>query len=458
VVAGPGHGKLNLSANGGFTYTPVFDYQGTDTFAYQASQGSNILGTVTVTLTVGLDGPAIVSVPLSRTNVAGTTATFSVVAVGTPPLSYRWFRNETNGLSDGGKVSGATSATLVISNVLGVDAGSYTLVVTDVLGSATSSPPAGLTVVDPVITSQPVNQTNAAGTTALFTVEAYGTSPRYQWFRGGMAINGATGATLPVTVVSEADAAGYSVVVSNQYGSLLSRVADLVFVPEPTVLSVRMADGIAVITWSSVAGQLYRLQYKDGPGGTNWQDALPDILAAGPTATATNALGSATQRFYRVILAPVAAPPLAITSLRLADGVAVVTWNSVAGRTYRLQYKNSLADTAWQDALPDVLAIGPTTTLTNALGNNLRRFYRVMLVATGGVQPAIRSISISNGVVTVVWNSVLNQGYWLQYKDSLAETNWNTILPGATAVGATSAMTHSVGSSPRRFYRVALAP
>jgi hypothetical protein len=224
------------------------------------------------------------------------------------------------------------------------------------------------------------------------------------------------------------------------------------------VLSVRMTSGIAVITWSSLAGQLYRLQYKDGPGGINWQDVLPDILAFGPTTTATNTLGGAAQRFYRVILAVAAVPPLAIAPLSLTNDMAVIAWNSVAGRTYRLQYKHSLADTTWQDALPDVLATGPATTLTNALGSATRRFYRVMFVEAGVGRPVIKSISMTSGVVTVAWSSVLNQGYRLQYKNSLADRDWNPIVPDVTASGPTTLMTHSVGSSAQRFYRVSLAP
>jgi len=496
---------------------------------------SGACGGMTTSANLTVIDPILTSTPASRTNLAGTVATFSTAAIGTLPLTYQWFWNGTNVLKDGGKIGGAQSAMLVISNALGADMGSYAVVVSNGVGIAITSPPAVLTVIDPIITSQPLDQTNGAGSVALFSVGVRGTSPRYQWFKGVMAINGATNSTLTVNVVSEADEAGYSVVVSNLYGSVTSRVADLMFVPEPKVLAVETTNGIAVITWSSFAGQLYRLQYKDGPGAANWQDTLPDILATGPITTTTNALGSATQRFYRVVLASTVPPPLVITSLRvvngsaiitwdsvagqkyrlqyknsLADGIwmdmppdiiaigstttvtnvlgitmhrfyrvtlapaltppfaitsvrgtngiAIVTWNSVAGQTYRLQYKSSLADTTWQDALPDVLATGSTTTLTNALGSASRRFYRVMLVETGVSRPVIKSIRMANRVATVVWSSVLNQSYRLQYKDSLESTNWNSVGLDVVATGPTTAMTHNVGGALRRFYRVALAP
>ena len=49
--------------------------------------------------------PVITSGPASRTNSAGTVATFSVTADGSAPLVYQWRKNDTD-LTDGGNVSG----------------------------------------------------------------------------------------------------------------------------------------------------------------------------------------------------------------------------------------------------------------------------------------------------------------------------------------------------------------
>jgi hypothetical protein len=46
------------------------------------------------------------------------------------------------------------------------------------------------------------------------------------------------------------------------------------------------------------------LQYNQDLGGTNWIDVAPDVQATGPTATATNAIGSSTQQFYRILVVP----------------------------------------------------------------------------------------------------------------------------------------------------------
>jgi len=71
-------------------------------------------------------------------------AQFDVTATGNAPLSYQW-RRDTVDLSDGGSISGAQTATLVIDPALPANAGSYDCVVTNNCISATSNA-AALTV------------------------------------------------------------------------------------------------------------------------------------------------------------------------------------------------------------------------------------------------------------------------------------------------------------------------
>ncbi|MDB5335185.1 MAG: outer rane adhesin like protein, partial [Planctomycetaceae bacterium] len=62
TVTNPAHGTLNLSTNGGFTYTPAGGFVGTDTFTYQANDGTTNSGPVTVTIQVNPSNTAPVSV------------------------------------------------------------------------------------------------------------------------------------------------------------------------------------------------------------------------------------------------------------------------------------------------------------------------------------------------------------------------------------------------------------
>lgn len=70
-------------------------------------------------------------------------------------------------------------------------------------------------------------------------------------------------------------------------------------------------------------------------------------------------------------------PALAIAKV---SGVAVqLTWNSINGTAYQLQFKTNIADPAWTSLLPQVLATGPTASLTDTnIGPGA--YYRVQVV------------------------------------------------------------------------------
>jgi hypothetical protein len=148
--------------------------------------------------------------------------------------------------------------------------------------------------------------------------------------------------------------------------------------PEFRITLFIVTNGVAEITWNSVAGQTYRLEYTDNLGGGQWTAVLPDVTASGLTASLTNAVGTSPQRFYRVQLVPLIAAPV-IQSLEVSNGVVNITWTAVAGHSYRLQYKDSLSAPTWSDLLPDIPATLPTITVTSAIGSSPQRFYRVFV-------------------------------------------------------------------------------
>jgi len=64
------------------------------------------------------------------------------------------------------------------------------------------------------------------------------------------------------------------------------------------------ANDVLVITWSSISGQTYRVQYNTVLGTTNWTDLPPDILATDVTSSQTDTNLTDPQRFYRVLVVP----------------------------------------------------------------------------------------------------------------------------------------------------------
>ena len=126
----------------------------------------------------GKDGsaiaPTIATQPGNQTVTAGQTATFSVTAAGTAPLTYQWQKGSA-------AINGATSASYTTSATATSDSGStFNVVVSNSAGEIASNA-AALTVnaapVAPSITQQPSNQTVTAGQTATFSVTAAGTAP-----------------------------------------------------------------------------------------------------------------------------------------------------------------------------------------------------------------------------------------------------------------------------------------
>jgi hypothetical protein len=170
--------------------------------------------------------PTISVQPAAESVNVGQTATFSVMAGGTAPLSYQWEKNMVN-------VVGATSASYTTPVTTTNDNGStFQVMVSNAAGSVTSSP-AMLTVnsaaTAPTITQQPQNAQVNVGQTATFSVTATGTAPlSYQWMKNSANISGATSSsyTTPATTLAD-NGSTFVVTVNNSVGSVPSSGATL---------------------------------------------------------------------------------------------------------------------------------------------------------------------------------------------------------------------------------------
>jgi hypothetical protein len=164
--------------------------------------------------------------PTNRNVVAGRPTTFVAEVIGSPPLSYQWYR-------DSQPIPGATNATFTINSVLASDAGSYQVRVSNSLSTDVPSRSAILTVGgEPVrITdaTQPADETITEGGSVTFNVVAAGSAPlTYQWFKGSSPIPDATNASYTIPNVRASDAGNYYAVVSNPLpSSTTSRTAVL---------------------------------------------------------------------------------------------------------------------------------------------------------------------------------------------------------------------------------------
>jgi hypothetical protein len=184
--------------------------------------------------------PVITQQPTNTTVSAGATLTLSAQATGSTPMTYSW-RKGGIALSDGGRISGAATPTLVITDVVTTNAGTYSLFVTNTSGNATSSA-ATVTVRVPLptISVQPQSISVTQGCNATFSVTA--SSPvafGYRWRTNGVLISngakfsGVNSNILTVSNVVAANAVNYSVLVTNSAGTSISTAAALTVLTYP---------------------------------------------------------------------------------------------------------------------------------------------------------------------------------------------------------------------------------
>lgn len=280
--------------------TPAL-YKTTGTGTWERVSNATVnAGTVTAQVTsfswliVGNVPPIITTQPANASVVEPATASFSVVAIGTPPFSYQWQKSD-----DGGQtfndIPAATAASYTTpATSAASDNGDRFRVRVSNLEGASTSQAATLTVtvnvVAPAITTQPQNQSVAAGASATFSAVASGTAPSYQWQRSGDGTNwtdlaGATNASYTLANVQATDnGALFRVRATNSAGTATSNAASLTVTtaPPPTsrariaaagTFSLAVLANGNVVSWGSDASGTLGAgpgdQTRTSPGATS---------------------------------------------------------------------------------------------------------------------------------------------------------------------------------------------
>ena len=167
----------------------------------------------------------------------------------------------------------------------------------------------GLTNDSLVIAGQPQDTNVFLGASAAFTVVPDGPGPlRFQWRKDGAPILGATNHVFVIPSVSVASAGSYSVVVSNQVTSVLSRDAMLNVLLPPAIVS-QPADATVLVggttnftVSANGASPLYYQWRKDGTILPNQTNASLVVSSATPAAAGlysvvvSNVVGTVTSR------------------------------------------------------------------------------------------------------------------------------------------------------------------
>ncbi len=363
--------------------------------------GSVISSAATLAVTAAPVAPSIASQPANQTTFAGQTATFSVIASGTAPLSYQW---QKNGAAIGGAVSSSYTTPAEITSDNGAQ---FTVVISNAAGTIISNA-ATLTVnpdpVAPSITAQPASQTINAGQTATFSVAATGTAPlSYQWQKNSAAIGGATSSsyTTPAETASD-NGAQFSVVVSNSAGTVTSNAAILTVNSPPAVTAQPVNQTVAVgqtATFSVTATGTAPLSYQWRKNGANISGATASAYTTPATASTdngaqfsvviSNAEGSVTSNTASLT---VNVPPSITTQPSSATITAgqTATFSVTAAGTAPLTYQWSQNGTAISGATSSSYTTPAETTSANGA-----KFTVVISNAAGSVTSSAATLTVN---------------------------------------------------------------
>lgn len=164
----------------------------------------------------------------------GESVTLSVTAVSIENPTYRW-RKDGVDLADNGHISGAATANLTLDSVTGADIGSYSVRVANANGFATSSDISVDVTSPPLASIASPSELRCVGEDMVFAPAMSGPGPlSYQWYKDGVALGGATDATLTLTSVTTIDAGVYSVAVTNPCRTTVSDPISFVVAPPIT--------------------------------------------------------------------------------------------------------------------------------------------------------------------------------------------------------------------------------
>ena len=406
-------GGVNLANGGRVTgaLSPdlaITSIQASDAATYRCVV-TNLAGTaISSNATLTLLSPPTLdpNTPVDVVAVQGTNVTLIVTATSGAPYTYQW-RKGTNSLN------GQTNSSLTLNPVQASDAATnYNVIVVNSGGSVTSRWATLTVLLPPAITSQPQSQTNIAGTMAGFTVTATGTAPlSYQWRRSGTNlqnvanVSGATTATLTLSGVTAADAASYTVVVTNLAGAVTSAppaVLTVVFPPSITTPPQNLAVGVGSnATFSVLAGGTAALTYQwqrggaaiSGATGTNYTLSNAQLSDSGSqfAVVVTNGYGSITSAVaVLTVTNPGVAPQIVIPPQSLVKTVGdSASFDVAATGTAPLAYQWRFNDTDLTGATTNAYSI--TNVQMSQAGN-----YTVVVTNVGG------SVTSSVAVLTIV--------------------------------------------------------
>lgn len=259
----------------------------TTSYWVRVSNDAGSVNSNTATVTVNTL-PTITQQPKNKLIATGQATTLNVIASGTAPLSYQWFRGNAGDITNPVGTNSANYTTPTLNATT-----SYWVRVSNGVGIASSNTATVTVAAPPVITTNPSDEFIPSGQTVTLNVIATGAAPlSYQWYRGDSGdTSWAVGTNSPsFTTPALLLTTNYWVRVTNAVGQDDSTTANVEVAPQ-NPLEVTLSTDAGIPGSSNTPGTLTYALLNADPGQAivfNLPNGEDTVNVTGPLPAPTN--------------------------------------------------------------------------------------------------------------------------------------------------------------------------
>jgi uncharacterized repeat protein (TIGR03803 family) len=142
-------------------------------------------------------------------------------------------------------------------------------------------------------------QTDDGGPSGMGTIFRVTTDGLLTTLAGGFGYSGGDNGAPPLTQASDGNLYGTGMIWGGYSSALVVRL-----VQPPLISRTVWSGGRITLTWNSFSNGVYRLAYKSAVNSASWTTQATTITATSATTSASDYPGTATQRYYQVVLLP----------------------------------------------------------------------------------------------------------------------------------------------------------